>query len=374
MILADAIETWGQTYRDRLTQSQLEKLGTVWATIKRSEVGGRTVSTMTKEDAGQVMGLFPEHDRAEIADLLNTVRKWTLTHAPPAAAPVAAAPVTPVQPEPWPQPDPVQAPPAAAPFPAPAASPFDTGLDRTQAMPAATTAIPQVYDTAPTVAPAPDPSWGAAPAQPAYGTDQAAVTSVQGPPPSTFAPPKSDRPSLGILLGGVLVAALVATVGYLLFIRDTTDTPMPATTTTTEEPGVTTTDGTTTGTGQATVGTDAGTTGAGTASVGTGTGESDEDRTPVDRDAENGAVDDGSGTGASTTTTDATTTTEASTAGEAPAADEAAPEETTDPNAGAATSSLDGETITSGSATVGLGSGEGSDDDRTSVDRDDADG
>lgn len=80
MILVDAIEAWGQAHKTHLERSNLEKLGEVWSTIRTADVGSRPVANMSKEDARDVMLLFGEEDRGDIADLLNTIRTWTLEH------------------------------------------------------------------------------------------------------------------------------------------------------------------------------------------------------------------------------------------------------------------------------------------------------
>jgi len=106
--VAEAIEAWGTAHRDQLDASGIERLGVVWKAVQRSEVGAREFATLDRDGAARIMGLFAEPDRGDVAELLNTIRAWTLTDdsapssdvspslssvpAPPAADPSETAP------------------------------------------------------------------------------------------------------------------------------------------------------------------------------------------------------------------------------------------------------------------------------------------
>lgn len=78
MNLADGIEAWGEAHKKHLDPASLQKLGSVWSTVRKAEVGSCTISEMSKDDARDVMALFDDADRSEIAELLNAIRTWSL--------------------------------------------------------------------------------------------------------------------------------------------------------------------------------------------------------------------------------------------------------------------------------------------------------
>ena len=96
MLLADAIEAWGQAHKAELDQSQKLRLGGIWSTVRKSEAGMFDIETMGKDDARGVMALFENDDRREVSQTLNRVRKWAIAQQTGRAAP---APVAPAQTE-----------------------------------------------------------------------------------------------------------------------------------------------------------------------------------------------------------------------------------------------------------------------------------
>lgn len=80
MNLADGIEAWGQAHKKHLDRASLEKLGSVWSTVRAAEVGSCLIADMSKDDARDVMALFDEDERGEIAELLNAIRTWSLDY------------------------------------------------------------------------------------------------------------------------------------------------------------------------------------------------------------------------------------------------------------------------------------------------------
>lgn len=61
-----------------MTPEELQELGVVWRTIKRSSFAELEFRTMTKDDARGIMALFEEPKRANVSRTLNDVRKWSL--------------------------------------------------------------------------------------------------------------------------------------------------------------------------------------------------------------------------------------------------------------------------------------------------------
>lgn len=104
MKLIDAIEAWGVEHRSDLTDTELRRLGTFWATLSNSDIGDRPIAFLTDGDADQAAGLFTWTDKSDVLELLDTVRGWHLgkvaASAPSAANDAVAAPVPAMSEEP----------------------------------------------------------------------------------------------------------------------------------------------------------------------------------------------------------------------------------------------------------------------------------
>lgn len=92
MKLADAIDGWGSENRDRLSSDELQALAGVWRTIRSSDMRDLDFDTMSREDAGAVMGLFPPEQRSSVSETLNHVREWALAQRVANAAPASEHP------------------------------------------------------------------------------------------------------------------------------------------------------------------------------------------------------------------------------------------------------------------------------------------
>ena len=91
MLVVEAIEAWGRQNLDRLDADQRKQLGAIWTTINGGNPPEFHIESLSKEQGKQIMALFPVEHRANTAQWLNAVRKWSLTAEARAAAPIPNA-------------------------------------------------------------------------------------------------------------------------------------------------------------------------------------------------------------------------------------------------------------------------------------------